>query len=285
VATDPYSSPLAFFGAELKRLREHAAMTQSDVAKQTVYALSTVSAYETGTRIPSADFAERADKVFGTEEVDAKTGEKKGDLVRLQRLVEQVSVRPWFRDRVAVERQAAEIREYESYQICGLLQTEDYARAIVSSVRPILPDDAIERAVALRMTRQQILEPDDGVPLDQDNAPRLWAIIDESALNRVVGNPEIMRAQREHLLTMARRPNITIQIVPNTEGATCAFGRAFAVLVSQNNSSVVYFEDIGTARYVRDRDEVSRYMLVFDYLRSCALNDKQSIDLIKGKAK
>jgi transcriptional regulator with XRE-family HTH domain len=272
VATDPYSSPLAFFGAELKRLRQRADMTQSDVAAQTNYALATVSAYETGTRIPSADFAERADKAFGTD----------GDLTRLQKLVEQVSVRPWFRDRIAVERQAAEIREYESYQICGLLQTEDYARAIVSSVRPVLPDDAIERAVALRMTRQQILEPEDGVPLDQDNGPRLWAIIDESALNRVVGNQEIMRAQREHLVAIARRPNITIQIVPNTEGATCAFGRAFAVLVSRGSSSVVYFEDIGTARYVRDRDEVSRYTLVFDYLRSCALNDKQSIDLIKG---
>lgn len=275
VATDPYSSPLAFFGAELKRLREHAGMTQSDVAQQTNYALSTVSAYEIGTRIPSADFAERADKIFG----------KDGDLTRLQRLVEQVSVRPWFRDRIAVERQAMEIREYESYQICGLLQTEDYARAIVSSVRPVLSGDAIERAVALRMTRQQILEPDDTMPLDQDNGPRLWAIIDESALNRVVGSPEIMRAQREHLVTMARKPNITIQIVPNTEGATCAFGRAFAVLVSRNNSSVVYFEDVGTARYVRDRDEVSRYNLIFDYLRSCALNDKQSIELIKGGVK
>ena len=282
MATDPYSSPLAFFGAELKRLRERAGMTQGDIAKQTNYALSTVSAYEVGTRIPSADFATRADRLFGT---DGHSEDDEGDLTRLQKLVEQVSVRPWFRDRIAVERQAIEIREYESYQICGLLQTEDYARAIVSSVRPILSEDAIERAVALRMTRQQILEPDDGVPLDQNNGPRLWAIIDESALNRVVGSPQIMRTQREHLATMAYRPNVTIQIIPNSEGATCAFGRAFAVLVSRNNSSVVYFEDIGTARYVRDRDEVSRYNLIFDYLRSCALNDKQSIELIKVGAK
>ncbi|MGD0607845.1 MAG: Scr1 family TA system antitoxin-like transcriptional regulator, partial [Streptosporangiaceae bacterium] len=69
------------------------------------------------------------------------------------------------------------------------------------------------------------------VPLDQDNAPRLWTIIDESALNRAVGSSNIMKAQREHLATMARRPNITIQIIPNAEGATCAFGRAFAVLI------------------------------------------------------
>lgn len=274
--TDPYSSPLAFFRAELKRLRQRAGITQADVAEQTNYALATVSAYETGTRIPSADFAERADRLFGTD----------GDLARLQQLVERVSVRPWFRDRVDVERKAREIHEYESYQVPGLLQTSDYARAIVSSVRPVLPDDAIERAVALRMTRQQILEPDEDAPLDQDNALRMWAIIDESALNRVVGSPEIMRAQREHLLIIAQRPNVTIQIIPDAEGATCAFGRAFAVLVSRSsNSSVVYFEDVGTARYISDRDEVSRYALIFDYLRSYALNDTQSIEVIKGGMK
>lgn len=275
MATDPYSSPLAFFGAELKRLRQRADMTQTDVAERTNYALPTVSAYETGTRIPSADFAERADKVFGTD----------GDLARLQQLVEQISVLPWFRDRITVERQAVEIREYDGHLIPGLLQTEDYAYSLISSIRPVLSDDAIGRAVALRMTRQQILEPDDSVPLDQDNAPRLWTIIDESALNRVVGSPEIRKAQREHLVTMARRPNVTIQVVPNAQGATCAFGRAFAVLVSRNNSSVVYLEDIGTARYIRDRDEVSRYTLIFDHLRSCALSDKQSIDFIKGNVK
>ena len=273
---DPYSSPLAFFGEKLKRLREHAGMTQSEVAEQSNYSLSTVSAYETGNRLPSADFAERADKLFGS-----------GDqLTELQKLVEQVSVLPWFRDRVAVERQAKEILEYESYQIPGLLQTEDYARAIVSSVRPVLSDDAIGRAVALRMTRQQILEPDDTIPIDQDNAPRLWVIIDESALYRAVGSAEIMREQRDYLVTMARRPNITIQVVPNAEGATCAFGRAFAVLIPRNrNSSVVYFEDVDTARYVRDRDEVSRYMLLFDHLRASALNDRQSIEIIKGDVK
>jgi hypothetical protein len=255
-------------------------MTQSQVAEQTNYALSTVSAYEVGTRIPSPDFAKRADKLFGTV---GESDDDEGDLTRLQHLVEQVSVLPWFRDRVEVERLAKEILEYESYQIPGLLQTEDYARAVVSSVRPSLSQDAIERAVALRMTRQQILEPDDGVPLDQDNAPRLWSIIDESALTRIVGSPEIMKAQREHLVTMAGRPNITIQIIPNSEGTTCAFGRAFAVLIPRNkNSSVVYFEDVDTARYVRDRDEVGRYTLIFDHLRASALNDKQSIKLIKG---
>ncbi len=208
MATDPYSSPLAFFREQLKRLRERAGMTQGDVAERTNYGLSTVSAYETGTRIPSADFAEQADKLFGSGET----------LTELQKLLERVSVRPWFRDRVDVERKATEIREYDSYQVPGLLQTEAYARAIMSVGRPKISSDEIERAVALRMTRQEILELRDGLPADQEQTPRFWAIIDESALQRTVGSSEIMRVQREHLVEMAQRPNITIQIIPNGNG-------------------------------------------------------------------
>jgi transcriptional regulator with XRE-family HTH domain len=279
---DPYSSPLAYFRAELIRLRERSGMTQGEVAERTNYALSTVSAYETGRLIPSAAFAERADEVFGTDDTDKKTGEKNGDLVRLQKLVERVSVRPWFRDRVDVERKATEIREYDSYQVMGLLQTEDYARAVVSAERPMMSEDEIERTVALRMTRQQILERDDDLPADQDNTPRLWAIIDEAALLRVVGSPETMRVQREHLAKMAQRPNITIQVIPNSEGVTCAYGRAFTILTSNNGSSVIYLEDLINAHYVRTRDEVAQFALKFDHLRSNALTDGKSLRLIKG---
>jgi transcriptional regulator with XRE-family HTH domain len=280
VASDPYSSPLAFFGKKLKRLRERAGMTQGDVAEKTNYALSTVSAYETGTRIPSSDFAKLADKVFGT---GPASGDDEGELEGLQKLVETVSVRPWFRDRIEVERKSAEIREYESYQIPGLLQTEDYAQAIMSVGRPKISADEIERAVALRMTRQEILELHDGLPADQEQTPRFWAIIDESALRRIVGSPEIMRAQRAHLAEMAQRPYITIQIMPDEKGPTSAYGRAFTILVSQNNSLVVYLEDPNSAHYVRDRDDVSRYTLIFDHLRASALDDTQTLRLLRSE--
>src|ERR1017187_9501358 len=214
--SDPYSSPLAYFRAELKRLRERSGMTQGEVAERTNYALSTVSAYETGRLVPSAGFAERADEVFGTDDYDEAAKTHNGDLARLQRLVERVSVRPWFRDRMDVERRATEIREYDSYQIPGLLQTEDYARAVISAGRPKMSEDEIERAVAVRMTRQQILERDDDLPADQDNTPRLWAILDEAALLRIVGSTEIMRVQRDHLADMTKRPNITIRSEEHT---------------------------------------------------------------------
>ncbi len=277
MSNDPNASPLAYFASELKRLRKRTGMTQMQVAEKTNYALATVSSYETATAIPSADFAKRADKVFGTD----CGGTEPGDLERLQAMVERVSVRPWFRDRVEVERKALEIREYECHQIPGLLQTEGYIRAITKLSRPVLPDDAVERVVALRMTRQQILVPDGNLPADQQHTPRLWAIIDESALHRIVGSPEIIREQIEHLISMMRLPHITIQIVPLSK-VTPAFGRAFAVLVSKNNSAMIYLEDLGTARYVRERDEVDRYVTIFDHMRTSALNDEESLCLIEG---
>jgi transcriptional regulator with XRE-family HTH domain len=254
-------------------------MTQTEVAERTNYALSTVSAYETGNRIPSADFAKQADELFGT---GPKSQDDEGELEGLQKLVETVSVRPWFRDRVEVERKAREIREYDAYQIPGLLETEDYARAVISAGRPKLSEEGIERAVALRMTRQQILDRDDDLPADQDGTPRLWAIIDEAALHRVVGSPEVMQVQCEHLVEMAQRPNITIQVLRNSEGVTCAYGRAFTILMPNNGSPVVYLEGIFDAHYIRARDTVELYALLFDHLRASALTDDKSLPLLKG---
>lgn len=181
--TDPTSSPLAFFAAEVKRLRGSAGMTQEQLARATQYSPATVAAIETCRLTASKEFAVLADKAL----------ESDGQLERLQELVEQISVLPWFRDRIEVERKAADIRTYEPYQITGLLQTEDYARANVTAARPMLPEDAIDRAVALRMSRQEIL-------LADGDPPRLSAIMDESALRRIVGSQETMTAQYEHLL-------------------------------------------------------------------------------------
>jgi transcriptional regulator with XRE-family HTH domain len=279
VAADPYSSPLAFFSKKLKRLRERAGMTQGDVAAGTNYALSTVSAYETGRLIPPSDFAKRADRLFGT---GPGPEDDEGELEGLQKLVEAVSVRPWFRDRIEVERQAREIREYDAYQIPGLLETEDYARAVISAGRPRMSDEEIERAVALRMTRQQILERDGDLPADQDGTPRLWVIIDEAALLRVVGSSGIMQDQRDHLVKVAQRPNVTIQVIRNSEGVTCAYGRAFTILTPSSGSPVVYLEGVFDAHYVRNRDSVELYALLFDHLRASALTDDKSVQLIQG---
>lgn len=276
---DPYSSPLAYFGEELKRLRERTGMTQEDVAKGTNYSISTISAYERGYLIPPPEFVKQADELFGT---NGESEEDEGDLTRLQHLVERLSVRPWFRDRVEVEKKAREIREYDAYQIPGLLQTEEYARSAISAGRPKLPEDRIERAVTLRLTRQQLLIRGDNLPADVDNTPRLWVIIEENSLQRVVGSPEIMQAQRDYLVRVAQQPNITIQVIRNSEGVTCAYGHAFTILSPNSGSPVVYIEGIFDAHYIKNRDNVELYGLLFDHLRGSAIPDDKSLQLIKG---
>lgn len=233
--TDPGSSPLAFFASELKRLRNIGGMTQEQLAEATTCSPALVAAIETCRRIPSDDFATRADKALGTD----------GILARLQQLVESTAVLPWFRDLVETERSAVSIQTYESYLVPGLLQTEDYARHAVSATRPRLSEDEIQRAVTLRMTRQQILD-------DQDNPPKLWAIIDESVLHRQIGGKDVKKAQCQHLLDVGQRPHIAIQVIPDTKGAACAYGKDFMILTFNSTNKrprvpMAYLEDTRSA--------------------------------------
>lgn len=267
--TNPNSSPVAFFAAEMKRLRGIAGMTQEQLANDAGYAPATIAAIETCRLLPSEDFARGIDKSLGAD----------GHFERLQGLVEQTSVLPWFRDLVQTERTAVSIQTYESYLVPGLLQTEEYARHAVSAMRPMLPEDAIQRAVTLRMTRQEILR--------QDDPPRLWAIIDESVLHREVGSKDVMKAQCERLLDVGQWPHVAIQVVPDANGAVCAYGKDFMILTFNGSGKrprapMAYLEDMRTARYVREQDEVGAYSMTFDYLRSNALDDLRSADLIRG---
>lgn len=241
-------------------------MTQEQLAKATIYSPASIAAIETCRLLPSKKFAHGADMAFQSD----------GHLERLQDLVEQTSALPWFRDLVKVERRAIEIGKYDAYLIPGLLQTERYARCCVSTTRPVLTADEIDRAVALRMTRQEILDK------DHDEPPRLWFIVEESALRRADhGNAEIMTEQLEHLVKMSERPDIVIQIIPDSEGPTAAGGRSFTILSFKSEPTVVYLEDVNSARYIRKPDEVAIYSLTFDHLRSRALPDDKSRSLIR----
>lgn len=272
MSISPSSSPLAFFAGEVKRLRGIAGLTQEQLAEAMNYSPSTVAALETCRLLPSEDLARALDRVFETD----------GHIKRLQELVEDTSVLPWFRERVEVEREASEIREYESHLIPGLLQTEDYTRALAKAIRPAISPDDIERAVALRITRQETLAYEGGPPTNYMREPQFWFIIDESALHRVVGSADIMCAQREHLADKAQQPNITMQVMSYGRGATTAFGRSFTIMVTRKFGTVVYLEDVQSARYGKGADEVSRYKLTFNHLRAAALDEEESIKLIKG---
>jgi transcriptional regulator with XRE-family HTH domain len=264
---DPAASPLAFFATEMARLRTAAGLSQPALARRLNYSASQVTKIETCQRIPKRDLAQKLDEILAAD----------GLFSRLQPLVERSSVLPWFRDLFDVEGTAVQVQTYESYLVPGLLQTEAYARAAAEAVRPVLSAEEAEQAVAIKMTRQEILDRDDG--------PRLWAVIDESALHREVGSATVVRDQCRHLLKMHQHPRVVIQVVPNAAGLCCAFGKAFVLLSFKDRDDLAYVEDIGTARYIRERDEVRRYSLVFDHLRGSALADDKSAALIGAIAK
>jgi transcriptional regulator with XRE-family HTH domain len=166
----------------------------------------------------------------------------------------------WFRAYIDLEAAATLIRTYEGQLIPGLLQTEDYMRALVGGAQLNDSPEEAERRVALRLGRQTLLE--------REEAPRLWAVVDEAALRRPVGGPKVMRAQLERLIEAAELPNVTLQVLPFAAGAHPAMVGAFSVLrfADQELPDVVYVEHLSNASYLDRRDEVERYLDVMESL-------------------
>ncbi|GAA0979484.1 helix-turn-helix transcriptional regulator [Acrocarpospora macrocephala] len=166
----------------------------------------------------------------------------------------------WFEVYVGLEEAAAVIRSYEVQFVHGLLQTPDYARAVIKLGHEDSPEDEIGRRVALRVARQKRLEGPDGV--------KLWSVIDEAALRRPLGGVEVMRGQIEHLLDMTRNPNVTLQIVSFDRGGHAAAGGPFTILRFDERElpDVVYLEQLTSALYLEKPEEVDRYMQVMNTL-------------------
>ncbi|AEH07770.1 MULTISPECIES: helix-turn-helix domain-containing protein [Protofrankia] len=166
----------------------------------------------------------------------------------------------WFQSYLGLEEAATLIRTYEVQFIPGLLQTEDYARAVMklgnSGARP----KDIERRISVRMNRQKLLA--------RPSHPRLWVVIDEAALRRPLGGPAVMRAQLEHLIKLASQPNLSLQIMPFRFGGHAAEGGAFSILrfPEADLPDIVYIEQLAGAVYLDKREDVDRYMEAMDRL-------------------
>ncbi|MFH8410328.1 helix-turn-helix domain-containing protein [Streptomyces sp. NPDC018019] len=164
----------------------------------------------------------------------------------------------WFETLIGLEEAASVIRTYEVQFIPGLLQTADYARAVCRLGS--LSRTEIERRVELRLQRQALLT--------APGAPRLWAVIDEASLRRPLGGPGVMPAQLRHLLEMARRPNITVQVAPFHLGGHAAAGGPITILrfLEPDLPDIVYLEQLTSALYLDKRDDVDHYLAVMDRL-------------------
>ena len=185
----------------------------------------------------------------------------------------------WFRAYVGFESDAAKIVTYQCELVPGLLQTEAYARQVIRAMNPTESAEEVERRVALRMDRQQIL--------DRPEPPQLWAIIGEAVIRRPVGGNQNMTEQLNHLAAMAEeRPNITIQVLPFSAGAHAAMGASFSIL-SFNDipGSVAYSEATTSSIYSERPQEIARHEDAFHRLMASSVQPERSIAWLREVAK
>jgi transcriptional regulator with XRE-family HTH domain len=167
----------------------------------------------------------------------------------------------WFETYLGLEQSASVIRSYESQFVPGLLQTSDYARAVIKLAHGHESAQEIDRRVDLRMRRQEILT-------RTNEPPTLWVVIDEAALRRPIGGAQVLRTQLQRLIEVADRPNVTMQLMPYHVGGHAAAGGPFSILrfPQPDLPDIVYLEQLTSALYLDKRPDVDRYLAVMDQL-------------------
>ncbi|OLF11588.1 DNA-binding protein [Actinophytocola xinjiangensis] len=259
---------------ELKRLREDAGYETDEVAARISKGVGAYRHYENNVRMPSASDMEVLLTWYGKPE--------RADFFReLLRAAHRgkdwwtsftTAVPDWFELYLGLEYGAARISSYDTV-IPGLLQTREYAEALIRSGEHHLTEEQVAEQVEMRMARQQTLLRDVG-------APQLWSVLDEGAVQRVVGGPEVMRAQLEHLTTMSKRSNVEIQMLPNSVGAHPGMDGAFAILdypaAFTGDPGTVYVQTRLRGIYYENMAEVTDYRRVFERLQMLALRPDES---------
>jgi len=279
------SGPMALriaLGAHLRRLREASHITPSQAGEAIRATHSKISRLERGrSGAKQRDVADLLTLYGVTDEAER---EELLDLARQASTPgwwqQYNDILPrWFELYVGLERAASIIRTYELQFVHGLLQTEDYARAVILIANAHASAEEIDRRVSVRMKRQQLLT--------QPDAPELWTVLDEAVLRRPPGGPGVMRAQLEHLLELTGLPNVTLQIVPFNVGPHAAAGGPFTILrfPEPDLADLVYLEQLNSAQYLDHPDDVINYVTVMDQLCVQAETGTASKDMLRALLK
>lgn len=262
--------------AELRRLRAASGLSREDVTERTGINDATLYRLETARTRPQNRTLLTLLNLYGADD------EQREHLVTLSKeSVKQGWLRPYHEDLpeeyttyIGFEAEAAGVRNYESLFIPGLLQTEEYARAVIRGVLPMASQQEVEDRVRARMERQSVLT--------KDNPLKLWAIVDEAALRRQVGSAEIMRMQLRHLLDASVEPHITVQVIAYEAGAHAGMPGAFVVMdfADPMDTDLIYIDSMAGDLFLESDVDVRRYNSIFDNLRAVAKSPDDSASLI-----
>ncbi|MEV6142510.1 helix-turn-helix transcriptional regulator [Streptomyces sp. NPDC051992] len=255
---DPSASPLDYYGWELRRQREAACLKQGQLGDIIFCTGSLIGQIETTKKVPTRDFSERVDAALCTG----------GMFSRLIGLVLRSQLPAWFQPYADMEAKAAFISTYQSQVVYGLLQTEEYARAVLATG---MPDD-LENQVAARMERQRILK--------REHPPLAWAILDEAVLHRPIGGRDVMRRQLLHLLEFADHRWMRIQVLPFAAGEHASLAGSFTTMRFESDPDIVYTEDVISGHMTASPDTVREAALRYAHLQATALPVEESAALI-----
>jgi transcriptional regulator with XRE-family HTH domain len=269
-------------GAALRRFREQAGYALEDAANFLDCDRSKISRIETGQRGIRPKELQELLTEYGVDQP------RRDALLTIARQARQPGwwqsyshvLSDAYQDFISLEATAMNIMTYEAQLIPGLLQTEDYARAIAAASLVGESQEEREQFVQARLTRQQVLT--------RDNPLQLWAILSEGALRQLVGGPEVMQAQLRHLIEIGgNQPNVNLQVLPFAAGAHAATSGPFVIMKFPEapDLGVVYLEGQTGGIYLESSDEVARYTLVFEHLRASALSTPATMRLIDEVAK
>jgi transcriptional regulator with XRE-family HTH domain len=256
------STAVENFADELRAWRERLGLSQAELGARMGYSGSHVSSVETMGRTPTLEFAKKADEALNTP----------GTFVRLHARITKEAHPPWFAPFVHFEEQASRIHNWDNRNITGLLQNREYARAIIRAGKPGIADDVVEPLLAARLERQQVL--------DREEPPFCWFVIAESALRARFGGATVMREQLDHLLELAQRPNIRVQVWPSSIPDCPGCDGPMTVFELPEAGPVGYAEGYEAGRIIESPPEVAKLISLFDLLRADALSPAESVRFI-----
>lgn len=256
---DPTESAAALYGFKLRQHRDKHDWTQTALADRVDCSMDLISKIERAERTASTKMSARFDEIFGTAEYFRE----------LQPLAAREILPDWFRPVAEYENSSTALR------ILNWYSSPEYFRRRVKCGKSLAWDRSQTRSTSWSAPekRQAILT--------GDKAPHLMLVMDEGVLHRKVGTPEVMRDQIMHLLQMAERPNITVQIVPLDVGAYLGFAGPFTVLTHEGDGDTVYVEGPGLGQLIDEPSKAEEYRLRFDLIRASALSVRESRKLIR----
>ncbi|MEV5238290.1 helix-turn-helix transcriptional regulator [Streptomyces cinnamoneus] len=251
----------AVFGEVLRHHREVAGLTQEELAGKIPCDRSLVARVEAGSRVPQRHFVVACDRLLGAAEMFVKLWEKID-------WYPHTTHPDWFKRRVEMEAKATVLRAYETDVVPGLVQTEEYARALLSQ---IFTGRELDERVAARMSRQQVFLKSDG--------PLLMLVLDESVIRNLVGSSAVMHDQCAQLLLAGERPNLRVQVAPFNLPLTKPKG-SMSLITLPGEETWIYSESLEVGHFTNDPALIARYARIYDVLRADCLSGSDSAALI-----